>query len=84
MPVIAEGCGSEGGRLEHRLPVIVTHGLCHLLGYKHKTSTQWREVSVHAGSFTSCVLCHVTWAISCTDSKHLSSSRNVEVVRDVP
>ena len=84
MPVIAEGCGSEGGRLEHRLPVIVTHGLCHLLGYKHKTSTQWREVSVHAGSFTLCVLCHVTWAISCTDSKHLSPSRNVEVVRDVP
>lgn len=44
MPVVAEGCGREGGRLEHRLPVIVTHGLCHLLGYKHMSSTQCREV----------------------------------------
>ena len=50
--MIAEGCGSEGGRLAHRLPVIVTHGLCHLLGYKHRSSVQWREVSVHAGTST--------------------------------
>ena len=44
MPVIAEGCWSEGERLEHRLPVIVAHGLCHLLGYKHRSSAQWRKV----------------------------------------
>lgn len=63
MPVIAEECGSEGERLEHRLPVIVAHSLCHLLGYKHRSSAQWRKVrekwfgcsQCHAGSFTSIV-----------------------------
>ena len=44
VPVIAEGCREEGVKMEHRLPVIVTHGLCHLLGYRHDSELQWRKV----------------------------------------
>lgn len=43
MPEIKEEC--EGARLEHQLPVIVTHGLCHLLGYKHNTLPQRQLVT---------------------------------------
>lgn len=46
MPVIVEGCREERVRLEHRLPVIVTHGLCHLLGYRHRSELQWKAVRV--------------------------------------
>ena len=35
MEVIREDCKKEGVRLTDRLPVIVTHGLCHLIGYQH-------------------------------------------------
>ena len=43
MPVVKEEC--EGVKLEHRLPVIVTHGLCHLLGYRHDTMPQRQLVT---------------------------------------
>lgn len=39
-PIIAQQCVQDGVSLEHRLPVIVTHGLCHLLGYRHGTKTE--------------------------------------------
>ena len=44
MPVISEECEGEGVRLEHRLPVVVTHGLCHLLGYQHDTALHAENV----------------------------------------
>ena len=44
MSVISEQCACEGVRLEHRLPVIFTHGLCHLLGYQHDTPTEAERV----------------------------------------
>ena len=46
MSVIGEQCASDGVSIEHRLPVIVTHGLCHLLGYRHDTPTYAEEVRV--------------------------------------
>ena len=45
MSVIGDECRCEGVRLEHRLPVIVTHGLCHLLGYRHDSASQRTLVS---------------------------------------
>ena len=44
MPVIRDVCVSDRVRLVDRLPVIVTHGLCHLIGYRHGDSTQWNRV----------------------------------------
>ena len=44
MPAISEGCVGDDVRLVDRLPVIVTHGLCHLIGYHHGNKTQWNEV----------------------------------------
>ena len=45
MPIIAQQCIANGARLEYRLPVIVTHGLCHVLGYQHGTRTEYRKVN---------------------------------------
>lgn len=36
-PKILEDCKSDGVELDGYLPVIITHGLCHLLGYTHET-----------------------------------------------
>lgn len=36
-PKIVEDCESDGVELDNYLPVIITHGLCHLLGYRHDT-----------------------------------------------
>ena len=42
VPVIMEE--SDGVKLEHRLPVMVAHGYCHLLGYRHNTQAQHQLV----------------------------------------
>ena len=47
MSVICEEGESEGVRVEERLPVIFTHGLCHLLGYRHNTPTLAAMVGDH-------------------------------------
>ena len=44
MSVIREECEGEGVRLGNRLPVIFTHGLCHLLGYCHSTPSLAEQV----------------------------------------
>lgn len=36
-PQIKEDCESDGVELDSYLPVIITHGLCHLMGYTHDT-----------------------------------------------
>ncbi|XP_044170241.1 endoribonuclease YbeY-like isoform X2 [Acropora millepora] len=36
-PQIKEDCESDGVELHSYLPVIITHGLCHLMGYTHDT-----------------------------------------------
>lgn len=46
MPVISEVCENEGVRLVDRLPVIVTHALCHIVGHRHGNDTQWSKVSL--------------------------------------
>ena len=42
--VIVEVCEDEGVRLEDRLPIIVTHGLCHLMGYRHDSKEELKRV----------------------------------------
>lgn len=37
---ITEDCESDGIELDTYLPVIITHGLCHLLGYTHETQDE--------------------------------------------
>lgn len=44
MPVISEECASDGVKLVDRLPIIVTHGLCHLIGYRHGNNSQLKKV----------------------------------------
>lgn len=45
MSVISEECVCDGVPLEHRLPLVFTHGLCHLLGYTHTTTSNAKLVS---------------------------------------
>ena len=52
MSVICEECACDGVSLEHRLPVIFTHGLCHLLGYTHDTLKHAQTVSSTSLVFT--------------------------------
>ncbi len=44
VPVIEGVCVCEGVRLVERLPVLVTHGLCHLIGHRHDNSEEWTKV----------------------------------------
>ena len=46
VPVIEEVCKCDGVRLVDRLPVLVTHGLCHLVGHRHSNKEQWEKVSI--------------------------------------
>ena len=47
-PAVVEGvCRGEGVRLEQRLPVIVTHGLCHLIGHRHGTQEELHKARPH-------------------------------------
>lgn len=46
MSVIQHVCGEDRVLLKHRLPVIVTHGLCHLLGYDHDNHHNWKLVII--------------------------------------
>ena len=39
--VIKEQCVQDKMDFENSLPVYVTHGICHLLGYTHSTKEEW-------------------------------------------
>lgn len=47
VPVIAGACECDGVRLVDHLPVLVTHGLCHLIGHRHDNSEEWKKVISH-------------------------------------
>ncbi|XP_050393596.1 endoribonuclease YbeY [Patella vulgata] len=44
LPYIADQCKQNNEKLCNTLPVMVTHGICHLIGYDHETQKQWREM----------------------------------------
>ncbi|XP_030846062.1 endoribonuclease YbeY [Strongylocentrotus purpuratus] len=42
MGYIERDCTKHNADIDDVLPVIITHGLCHLIGYDHKTQEQWK------------------------------------------
>lgn len=46
LPFIQEDCTLDGVQLKDRLPVLVTHGLCHLIGYNHDNDSSWKLVCI--------------------------------------
>ncbi|CAG2192327.1 Endoribonuclease YbeY [Mytilus edulis] len=43
IPYIVENL-EENEKLEEVLPVMVTHGICHLIGYDHEDEVQWQQM----------------------------------------
>jgi len=43
-PQIVKDCEADGKHLDDYLPVIITHGLCHLLGYTHDTQNNLNKM----------------------------------------
>lgn len=43
-PKIVEDCEADGKHLDDYLPVLITHGLCHLLGYTHDTQKKLNKM----------------------------------------
>ncbi|KAJ2393343.1 hypothetical protein GGI23_005052 [Coemansia sp. RSA 2559] len=41
MPYIARQCREENDLLPAHLPVLLTHGICHLMGYDHESDTDY-------------------------------------------
>ncbi|NWX20797.1 YBEY Endoribonuclease, partial [Aegotheles bennettii] len=41
---IQQQCRAAGEHFESALVVTAAHGLCHLLGYRHSTEPEWRQV----------------------------------------
>ncbi|XP_033639626.1 endoribonuclease YbeY-like [Asterias rubens] len=44
MPYIQKQCELDGTDVDTVLPVLVTHGICHLIGYKHESEEQFRQM----------------------------------------
>ena len=51
MPVIQQACIADAVTLKDRLPVIVTHALCHLVGYHHQDQRNFKLVSYPLATF---------------------------------
>ncbi|KAJ2342581.1 hypothetical protein IWW50_003875 [Coemansia erecta] len=45
MPYIAYYCKENNESLVEHLPVLLTHGLCHLMGYDHEKDTDYRVMA---------------------------------------
>jgi len=44
IPQVSRDCKREGWDLTHRLPVLITHGVCHCLGYDHDTEEHFMDM----------------------------------------
>ncbi|EDO43628.1 predicted protein [Nematostella vectensis] len=44
MPVIHQDCQEDNKSVQEYLPVLITHGLCHLLGYTHDTEQNLQQM----------------------------------------
>lgn len=42
VPYVASQCKREGWSLQERFELVLAHSLCHLLGYDHETTEQFR------------------------------------------
>ncbi|KAJ1944733.1 hypothetical protein EC988_005914, partial [Linderina pennispora] len=45
MPYILKDCRQHNDALGERLPVLFTHGICHLLGYDHELDHDYMQMS---------------------------------------
>lgn len=41
---IKKDAEKKGTTFEHRLMILLIHGICHLLGYDHETDSDWRSM----------------------------------------
>ena len=41
IPYVNQQCYKNNWKLKHRLPVLITHGVCHLIGYDHETNKDY-------------------------------------------
>lgn len=41
IPYVNQQCTQNNWKLKHRLPVLITHGVCHLVGYDHETNEDY-------------------------------------------
>ncbi|XP_072041925.1 LOW QUALITY PROTEIN: endoribonuclease YbeY-like [Amphiura filiformis] len=44
MSYIQRKCEEQKGDMDVLIPVTVIHGFCHLIGYKHETDAQWKQM----------------------------------------
>ncbi|KAJ1945657.1 hypothetical protein FBU59_002244 [Linderina macrospora] len=45
MPYIWNDCQKHNEALADRLPVLFTHGICHLMGYDHELDADYEKMS---------------------------------------
>ena len=41
IPYVNQQCAQNNWKIKHRLPVLITHGVCHLIGYDHETNEDY-------------------------------------------
>ena len=44
IPYVNRQCYQQGWKLTHRLPVLLTHGFCHLIGYDHEIDEDYQRM----------------------------------------
>lgn len=44
IPYVNRQCYRQGWKLAHRLPVLLTHGFCHLIGYDHEIDEDYQTM----------------------------------------
>ena len=44
VPHVSRDCNRYGWDLYHRIPVLITHGVCHLMGYDHEDDDSFEEM----------------------------------------
>ncbi|KAG9303449.1 hypothetical protein G9A89_013776 [Geosiphon pyriformis] len=46
MAYVQRWCKRYKETINSRMPVLLTHGICHLLGYDHETNDDWEQMSL--------------------------------------
>jgi rRNA maturation RNase YbeY len=54
LPYVNEQCINDNTPLHHHLPILLTHGLCHLLGYTHYTPAGMQQMYNKENSMLRC------------------------------
>ena len=44
VPYVNQQCYQHGWKIAHRLPVLLTHGVCHLIGYDHELDEDYQAM----------------------------------------